>query len=399
MGSAPLPPLPPLTLTNLSHVVMLLLNNMNQLSQEVQTLTQLVGQGQPQVMAQTSSSLGKIVAHPWPWDGKGDSAAAWHFLVAFSNWAFSQKGQMNVELANGQWHHRDMDWIHAILNLMSGKVRTWALPTLEELRDGRDPYRGVWQEFEEQFTCWFIPLDLAQAACEALKKLKQGKLSMAEYKAKFDEQSALTKWSLINLRTRFYDRLSDNIKDTLAITNHPIETLHELFESAQIVDMRMHQWQAEKKGQTFHQQGGQAQGVVPMEVDATCQQQGNKGKGAQPQPQSGSGGKNQASWMKQMAGKCFGCRISDHTKKAGSHDQEICHHCQKAGHHANVCFDKYMGKEKKAKAASTETAAATAPSVSSTPAPSSASQANIIRMMMEQQKELAAQLEALKSSF
>jgi hypothetical protein len=83
---------------------MLLLNNMNQLSQEVQTLTQLVGQGQPQVAAWTSSSLGKIVARPSPWDSKGDSAAAQHFLVAFSNWAFAQKGQMNVELANGQWH-------------------------------------------------------------------------------------------------------------------------------------------------------------------------------------------------------------------------------------------------------------------------------------------------------
>jgi hypothetical protein len=29
---------------------------------------------------------------------------------------------MNVELANGQWHHRDMDWIHAVLNLMSGEA-------------------------------------------------------------------------------------------------------------------------------------------------------------------------------------------------------------------------------------------------------------------------------------
>ena len=63
--------------------------------------------------------------------------------------------------------------------------------------------------------------------------------------------------------------------------------------------------------------------------------------------------------MKQMAEKCFGCGSTDHTKKNGSHDQEICHHCQKAGHCTNVCFDKYMGKEKKAKAASTQQAAFT----------------------------------------
>jgi hypothetical protein len=82
---------------------------------------------------------------------------------------------------------------------------------LKDLRDGRNPYQGAWREFEEQFTCRFIPLDLAKAACEALKKLKQGQKSVAEYKAKFDEQSLLTKWSQVDLRTRFYDELSDSI--------------------------------------------------------------------------------------------------------------------------------------------------------------------------------------------
>ena len=108
--------------------------------------------------------------------------------------------------------------------------------------------RGAWQEFKEQFTHRFIPLNLAQGACKALKKLKQGQKSVAEYKAKFDKQSSLTKWLQIDLRTHFYNGLSDSIKDMLAITNCPIETLTELFESAQIVDMRMCQHTAEKKG-------------------------------------------------------------------------------------------------------------------------------------------------------
>ena len=165
---------------------------------------------------------------------------------------------------------------------------------------------------------------------------------MAEYKAKFNEQSSLIKWSQVDLQTCFYDGLSDSIKDTLTITDRPIETLNELFESAQIVDMRMRQRAAEKKGQTFHQQGKSQDpsGVVPMDLDAMCQGQG-KQRG-QNQQSSGSG-KNQASWMKQMASKCFGCGSTDHTKKNGGHDWEVCHHCQKAGHRANVCFDKYMG--------------------------------------------------------
>ena len=296
-----------------------------------------------------------------------------------------------------------MDWIQAVLNLMSGEAQTWALPALEDLRDGQDPYRGAWREFEEQFTRRFIPLDPAQAACEALKKLKQGKMSVAKYKAKFDEQSLLTKWSQVDLRTRFYDGLSDSIKDTLTITDHPIETLSKLFESTQVMDTRMRQHAAEKKGQTFHQQGKSQDpsGVVLMDLDATRQGQG-KQRG-QNQQSSGSG-KNQASWMKQMAGKCFGCGSTEHTKKNGGHDREICHHCQKAGHCANICFDKYMGKEKKAKAASTQQAASTSSQaqVASTSAPSpapSSLQGELVKLLMEQQKALLEQLEALKSSF
>jgi hypothetical protein len=78
---------------------------MAHLSQMMQVLATQVGQ--PQVMQAaraTTQSLGKIIACPNPWDGKGDSTAAWHFSVAFSNWAYAQKDQMNVELANGQWH-------------------------------------------------------------------------------------------------------------------------------------------------------------------------------------------------------------------------------------------------------------------------------------------------------
>ena len=184
---------------------------------------------------------------------------------------------MNVELANEQWHCRDMDWIQAVLNLMSREVRMWALPALEDLRDGQNPYRGAWWEFEEQFTCQFIPLDPAQAVRKALKKLKQGQKSVAEYKAKFDEQSSLTKWLQVDLCTRFYNGLSNSIKDMLAITDHPIETLTELFESAQIVDTRIHQCATEKKGQTFHQQGKSQDplGVILMEID-TLRQQGKQ---------------------------------------------------------------------------------------------------------------------------
>ena len=139
------PPTPlqvrPLTTVDLGQAIVFLTNVMGCLSQTVQVLATQMGQPQAvQAARVTSQLLGKIIARPTAWDGKGDSATARHFLAAFSNWAYTQKDQMNVELANGQWHHQDMDWIQAVLNLMSGEARMWALPMLEDLRDGQDPY-------------------------------------------------------------------------------------------------------------------------------------------------------------------------------------------------------------------------------------------------------------------
>ena len=126
---ATLPPQAPsllvrtLTTVDLGQAIVFLTNSMAHLSQTMQVLATQVGQPQVvQAARATSQLLGKIIACPNPWDGKGDSAAARHFLAAFSNWAYAQKDQMNVELSNGQWHCRDMDWIQAVLNLMSGEA-------------------------------------------------------------------------------------------------------------------------------------------------------------------------------------------------------------------------------------------------------------------------------------
>ena len=135
-----------------------------------------------------------MVACLKPWDGKGDSAAARHFLAAFANWATSQKEKMNRQTTFGIWVKTDMDWIQAALNLMEGDTRTWCLPTLKKLRQDEEPYDGRWSKFEDEFTKRFIPQDPGEAAREALKCLYQGKRSMAEYKAKFEEHSSLTGW-------------------------------------------------------------------------------------------------------------------------------------------------------------------------------------------------------------
>ena len=102
---------------------------------------------------------------------------------------------------------------------MEGDARTWALPALEDLKKGGWPYQGQWSTFEKEFSRWFIPLDPAETAREQLKRLKQSKSSVTEYKAKFDEQAPLTRWSSVDLRSHFYNRLSKFIKDALAISD------------------------------------------------------------------------------------------------------------------------------------------------------------------------------------
>ena len=50
----------------------------------------------------------------------------------------------------------------------------------------------MWSIFEKEFTQQFILLNPGETAREQIKYLKQGKNSVTEYKAKFNEQAPLT---------------------------------------------------------------------------------------------------------------------------------------------------------------------------------------------------------------
>ena len=53
---------------------------------------------------------------------------------------------------------------------------------------------------------------------DMLKTIKEGRGSVAEYIAKFDQYSTLTGWSNADHRQRFYDGLDDCIKDLFALS-------------------------------------------------------------------------------------------------------------------------------------------------------------------------------------
>ena len=58
-------------------------------------MNQFIQNGLAPAQAQSVRSTKSMVACLKLWDGKGDSAAARHFLAAFANWATSQKEKMN----------------------------------------------------------------------------------------------------------------------------------------------------------------------------------------------------------------------------------------------------------------------------------------------------------------
>ena len=160
---------------------------------------------------------------------------------------------------------------------MEDEARTWALPYLENLSTGGSPFTGDDNNFVAALNKHFAPHDSTETVRDALKHIKQGKNSVAEYQARFNQFMSQTGWSNADHRTRFYDGLSEAIKDSLAITDRPTGTLTELRNTAQVLDQRMHQCMAEKAGKSLHPtNNATSNNSDAMEVDVTCQQQSGK---------------------------------------------------------------------------------------------------------------------------
>ena len=241
-------------------------NQVQDLTNIIQT-TQTAGVTAPRI----PKGLKDTVARPKAWTGKGGSAKARHFLAAYHNWASSQGDGLNdYDTVRNLFIVNEKRWISAVLNLMDEDARTWALPYLEELGRGKQLFKGDWVEFEKAFTQRFMPQDSQEVACKALKNIKQGKQMVAEYTSTFDQYTMQTGWSDADHHTRYYNGLSDKVKDSMAITDRPITTFEELRKVALILDQCICQREAKKKGQTFSNmsQGTSLRNPDAMEVDA-----------------------------------------------------------------------------------------------------------------------------------
>ena len=190
----------------------------------------------------------------------------------------------------------------------------------------------------------------------------------------------------------------------MAITDRLITTFEELRKVVLILDQRICQREAEKKGQTFSNmsQGTLSCNPDTMEVDAS--RQGN---------QNSTEKRTHKSYLATMKGRCFGCGSKEHNKKDENHERDVCHHCGKAGHRSTVCLSKYMGKTAIVKAVATETStsspnsngpstsskAAATTTTTSTSAKDSKTQADLLAQLMKHIEAQDAELKALKASF
>ena len=324
------------TLADLTRVVLDLGVAVGHITTQLNTLTQQVT-----LATSTCPQAAKVaVARPKAWNGKGGSVEARHFLTAFANYAGNEGDTLNNwDPVNNMWIQNDEQWIAAALNLMEEEARTWALPYLELLAQGLLAFQGDYSHFVQVFLKRFTPLDTTKATRDALKALKQGKNSVVKYISRFDQYTGQTGWSDTDHHTKFYDGLNEQLKDNLAISDRPITQLQDLKAAAQILDQRMRQREAEKKGHTYHTTS-QALSKDPdaMEVDASRQKEE----------------RNRRTYMAFMKGKCYGCGNTDHAKKDGKHKCDICGHCKKVGHHSPICFSKYLGKPIVAKVAASQ---------------------------------------------
>ena len=235
------------------------------------------------------------------------------------------------------------------------------------------------------------------AAKHTLHDLFQKGMDVPSYTARFNEHADRTGYSKEDLRDRYYENLSESIKDAIAASDRKTKTLEELVDTATTIDQHLRERQEERRGHRVEAHSSSAPAAPSidpnaMQVDAL---------------RPGST-RTRFDFRKEMRGRCYSCGSKDHVKTEGHHDRDLCSYCLRTGHQVQVCQDKFLGVEpkmglKKGKAPAHQVRAGTIEEVaeesSGSPpsAPKSGGDPSIEQMaaMMDQMK---AELAALKQS-
>jgi hypothetical protein len=235
-------------------------------------------------------------------------------------------------------------WITACLVYLQEDAAIWAMPALEKLCKGQDPYSSDWQKFKEVFKLHFETTDELHDAPEYIKVLFRGTSTLAEYKAKFKEYKDRTGFSDTDLREHFYNYLALSIKDLLSNTEHAKEMYDKLVATCMVRDQH---WQDCKIEQAHERCQASPPRSAPTRVStpAPCFTTPARDPNAMDvnAAKTGSNGKTLDGYNKFMSGCCYGCSDRGHVNKDGNHRGDLCSHCAKIGHWKEVCKEQFFG--------------------------------------------------------
>jgi hypothetical protein len=350
----------------------------------------------------TRSVVNSVYKPPQPFKGQRGPDAR-RFLAVFWVWATQQPQLQDYE-----------QWIAAVFGYLHDDAAIWATPYLEQQKRGETPFDGSWTKFEEKFKARFETVDEQYDAIEYIKSLKQGSMSVVEYVAKFAEYKDRTGFSPEDLRERLREGLASYIKDAMAVSERKTSTYEELVDTAQILDKRYQERRAEKAREQGRSVPAAAKPYLPSFASPHS-------AGPAPAPHRDPNAmdvdatkaiaktlKDYNDWMK---GRCYGCGSHSHVKAEGNHGADLCGHCGKTGHRADVCQRKFFGHPpsapRRANATTTDTVATTpaadsgdgTASVKAAATSTTSSFEDMMRSMQQQQAALAQQLADLKSCF
>ncbi|KAG2008145.1 hypothetical protein CC2G_013607 [Coprinopsis cinerea AmutBmut pab1-1] len=303
----------------------------NQQTAQAQVLEQLLKQ-----LTEKAGASRSPIKEPEPFKGQMNDAR--RFLRFFTNWASNQR----QPLQDTAGKRNDRAWISSALSFMQGDAANWASRFLQQIVDHdaaeeKDkaskpwPFNGSWPEFTTQFNARFQPADDKEAAQQELDNLAQGRSSVAQFAAKFQEVFARTGLSEEDGMSKFKRKLNRDDKLWLAMASMVKKptTLQELVNTCISNEFVMR-----NAGVDSPRSSGPSTSSTPardpyaMDIDAT---------------RVGPNGRSRDDYVAMMRGRCFGCGSRDHIKRDGDHTALRCTHCQRMGHTAGVCQDRFMG--------------------------------------------------------
>ncbi|KAG2022266.1 pyranose dehydrogenase [Coprinopsis cinerea AmutBmut pab1-1] len=191
----------------------------NQQTAQAQVLEQLLKQ-----LTEKAGASRSPIKEPEPFKGQMNDAR--RFLRFFTNWASNQR----QPLQDTAGKRNDRAWISSALSFMQGDAANWASRFLQQIVDHdaaeeKDkaskpwPFNGSWPEFTTQFNARFQPADDKEAAQQELDNLAQGRSSVAQFAAKFQEIFARTGLSEEDGMSKFKRKLNRDDKLWLAMAS------------------------------------------------------------------------------------------------------------------------------------------------------------------------------------